>query len=204
MTSLMFEYLPWKALHYRLRPWMHTVSLHLGAFGAPTPKLTKLVGMCGWLPKLKRPLAASDKERIEEEGIKTAVCHGTKRKVSGSKHLKATQTYPVEFGAAVAFHFSQASAANTSGAASASSSAASASSSAALAATSLDAATAACATLPEWERPLLECAMQSMASAQGDFKLWAECKPWWLEDIIRDDDAYWDARLAQEHSLQLE
>ena len=61
MTSLMFEYLPWKALHYRLRPWMHSASLHLGAYGAPTPKLTKLVGMCAWLPKLKRPLAASDK-----------------------------------------------------------------------------------------------------------------------------------------------
>ena len=214
VSSLMFEYLPWKALRYRLRPWIRSTSLHLGAYGAPTPKLTKLMGMCEWLPRLKRPMAAQDKDRIEADGIRTAVCHGTKRKVSGSKHLKATQTYPVEFGAAVACQFSEALASVTAAASATSSTAAAsaASSSAAAAGASATDGQVALATrtkraqaeLPSYEWPLFDVTMQSLADGEGDGELWAECKPWWLEDILRDDDAYWDARLKQEHSLELE
>ena len=192
-SSLMFDYVPWRVLQNRLWPWMRWVNLHLGAFGAPTPKLTKLIGTCEWLPKLKRPLGNTERSRIEDANVRTAHANSGGR-VSGSKHLKATQTYPVEFGAAVAVEF-------------AGSYGGFGHEAAVALATKTEAAVAlatktelALATMPKAERPHLSFEVPFNA---GDDELWVSAD-WWLQDILKGEKDHWDARLAQEHSLELE
>ena len=181
-SSLMFDYVPWRLLQHRLWPWMRWVSLHLGAFGAPTPKLTKLIGTCEWLPKLKRPLGNTERSRIEDADVKTALKNKGGR-VSGSKQLKATQTYPVEFGAAVAVEFSG----SYSGFGHE--------------AVALATKTAlALATMPISERPHVRFGVPFKA---GDDELWVSAD-WWLQDILKGEKDHWDARLEQGHSLELE
>ena len=104
-SSVLFDYRPWRMLFERLRPWI--ITTHLGAFGAPTPKLTKLAGTAPWLPELKRSLQPADKARMCADPVSTVVKSRDGR-VSGSKALKGTQSYPLEFGAAIAVEFARA------------------------------------------------------------------------------------------------
>ncbi len=101
-SSLMFEYCPWVVLAEGLRP--RFVRSYMGAFGADTPKLTLLVGTAPFLGELKRGLRPSDGQRIRNLDVSL-----TKRsadgRISGSKALKGTQSYPLGFGNAVAAAF---------------------------------------------------------------------------------------------------
>ena len=98
-SSLMFGYLPWACVAEGLRP--SVIRTHMGAFGGPTAKLTLIAGTAPFLQDLKRSLSPEDSARIEELQIRTAIKAGGGG-VHGSKDLKATQAYPLQFGTAVA------------------------------------------------------------------------------------------------------
>ena len=98
-SSLMFRYLPWACVAEGLRPSF--IRTHMGAFGGPTAKLTLLVGTAPCLPDLRRSLAPEDQARIAELQVRTAV-KAAGGGVHGSKELKATQAYPLQFGMALA------------------------------------------------------------------------------------------------------
>ena len=98
-SSLMFGYLPWACVAEGLRP--SVIRTHMGAFGGPTAKLTLIAGTAPFLQDLKRSLSPEDSARIEELQIRTAIKAGGGG-VHGSKDLKATQSYPLQFGTAVA------------------------------------------------------------------------------------------------------
>ncbi len=80
---------------------------HLGAFGACTPKPVVLYGTAPWLVGTLDGIRCSPNraQEIRDKGVKTAHVYydaqGRKR-VQGSKELKATQEYPLRFGRAVA------------------------------------------------------------------------------------------------------
>ena len=98
-SSLMFGYLPWSLVAEGLRP--RQVRTHMGAFGGNTAKLTLLVGTAPFLGELQRSLTPADHARIDELEVRTAVKEAGGG-VRGSGHdLKATQSYPVQFGVAV-------------------------------------------------------------------------------------------------------
>ncbi|MCP4239277.1 MAG: hypothetical protein GY772_01835 [bacterium] len=82
------------------------IRTFMGAFGADTPKLTLLVGTAPFLGELQRGLRPSDRQRIQNLGV-SLVVRSSSGTVSGSKHLKATQSYPLGFGSAVGIAFAR-------------------------------------------------------------------------------------------------
>ena len=58
--------------------------------------------------------------------------------------------------------------------------------------------------LPDEQLPMMKFGLQGPAWACGDEKLWAASAAWWVRDILEGDKDCWDARLVQEHALELE
>ncbi len=102
-SSRMFEYCPWVVLAEGLRPNIGMVRTFMDAFGADTAKLL-LVGTAPFLGQLKRGLRPSDTQRIKNLDV-SLVVRSSAGRISGSKDLKATQSYPLGFGNAVAAAF---------------------------------------------------------------------------------------------------
>ena len=85
------------------------VRLQMGAFGMEAVKDTVLLGSAPYLPLLERRMDAQDRQALRE-GSRLQVVHkyvdvqGRKR-CHGARDLKATQSYPMGFGAAHALAF---------------------------------------------------------------------------------------------------
>ena len=176
VSSLMFDYTPWYVLLQGLRSRIKRVNVHLGAFGAASPKLTKLVGTAAWLPSLHRSMQESDWVRIRKEGVSTTVKHEDGR-VSGSKDLKASQTYPLEFGAAVAVAFTESS-------------------------VSKSEEPEASASNPTAAEASVSDTIEQLFTQNGDAPMWHVDATWFLRDLILD--VPWDAHVLVEQSLPLE
>ena len=73
------------------------VTTHMGAFGAATMKKTKLWSCDDMVLDLKRVPTPADKLRFAE-APRLATVDPITGGVSGSKHLKASQAYPPEYG----------------------------------------------------------------------------------------------------------
>ncbi len=109
-SSVMFQFPPMKRFAE-----MHNVAtakLQLGAYGAATRKDTILWWAAPYLAELVRILSPHDRERLQNERVKTTAVYtdsvGMKR-CHGVAALKGTHTYPVLFGTshALCFHRAQ-------------------------------------------------------------------------------------------------
>ena len=81
-------------------------NFNMGAYNAPSKKPTKLYSNRTWPGDLRKKLPANSKfAKLDIARAKTNA--SGKRTVSGGKHLKATQTYPRDFGKAVSKQFAK-------------------------------------------------------------------------------------------------
>jgi hypothetical protein len=77
------------------------ITTFMGAFGAPSPKMTFLLGSPSWLHHLVRTIKRSDFKVAELDIVTRAVVNG-KHTFTGCVGLKKTQEYPVGYGRATA------------------------------------------------------------------------------------------------------
>jgi hypothetical protein len=77
------------------------ITTFMGAFGAPSPKMTSLLGSPTWLHRLKRTIKRSDFKIAGLDIVSRAVVNG-KHTYTGSTGLKKTQEYPAGYGRATA------------------------------------------------------------------------------------------------------
>jgi hypothetical protein len=108
LSSIMFQYPAWQRFLDRHRSVLQ-VNLEKGAFGAGSKKPTMLVGTAPYLPALGRRMSALQRHELDARGavLTTIVTEDEagNRRAHGSQHLKATQSYPLAFGAAHANAF---------------------------------------------------------------------------------------------------
>eukprot|EP00969_Alexandrium_andersonii_P332354 14687008-Alexandrium_andersonii.AAC.1 len=75
----------------------------MGMFGASSPKATRLWGSHKWLLALRRKLKrGAVKTDLRNPVVKNYIDKFGRRKVQGASGLKKTQSYPIEFGRALA------------------------------------------------------------------------------------------------------
>jgi hypothetical protein len=80
---------------------IHQITTFMGAFGAPSPKMTFLLGSPTWLHRLVRTIKRSDFKTAGLDIVSRAVVNG-KTTFTGSTGLKKTQEYPAGYGLATA------------------------------------------------------------------------------------------------------
>ena len=75
----------------------------MGAYGGSSPKATTLMGTVPWLHRLHKKMEHGERMSLRQDSTKQVTVKYTDSKgearVSGGKDLKATQAYPVGFGA---------------------------------------------------------------------------------------------------------
>ena len=120
----MWEYPAFKRFLERHGSRVFRVKLQMGAFGLGAVKDTVLLGSAPYLPSLQRRLDPAERRALEDGRLqvvhKYTDAQGRKH-CHGAADLKATQSYPLGFGAAHALAFQAWDAPATAGAASSSS-----------------------------------------------------------------------------------
>ncbi len=113
-TTRMFKYPAVEAFRERA-PDCSSCKLNMGAYGLLAEKLTILFGNAPYLPVLSQRVSHSDRLGIQLRSDRLETSHRYtdsegRARCQGGKHLKATQAYPLGFGAAhaLAFKFSEA------------------------------------------------------------------------------------------------
>ncbi len=202
VSTIMFEYAPFKRFLQRHAPLIKTARLHMGAFGLLAEKQTVLLGTAPHVEQLTRAMSTTDKHDLRERADAVRTVHTKfdvvgRRRVQGTRDLKSTQAYPLQFGAAHALAFQSCSTASSSGAAAA----ATAPAASAPAATAGPAATAAAATGPPTTAPAALAApafeLDSDSEHEGDDG------PWYMADFCPWRPDYWHDNSRAEAQLPL-
>ncbi len=185
-SSCMFQYGPF-ARFLAQRPAVCQVTTYMGAFGMQAPKCTLLLGDAPHLEQLRVAMDSEDRRVLAATAVRTArryLDSSGRLRSQGTSALKATQSYPLGFGAAQALAF-QAADRQPAAAGSWPPAAAGAGPSVAPAAAGCRPPAAAGAIAGEhvaWDLPDTD-------EEQGE---------WYLEDVRRWDRAYWHDNAAGE------
>jgi len=100
-SSSLFEFHPRRRmLEDVLGPHLHRLHLWMGSYGSGSPKATYLYSNHHELAALWRPLGRQAPKTVQT--VIESVSATGKRWVTGSADLKGTQSYPPDFGRAVA------------------------------------------------------------------------------------------------------
>lgn len=111
LSSLLFDFPPFKRLVSRFG--FVSVSAHMGFYGAPTLKPTRLVGSALFLPDLAQKCGVLHRRRLAAASARLGLQVVKKRQVAGrtrvdgGRSLKGTQQYPIGYGVSVGAAWTQ-------------------------------------------------------------------------------------------------
>lgn len=104
-SSLLFDHPRMARFLARHQDIIYKAVLDMGCWSLRSPKATLLVGTAPYLPHLSRKMSSCEREAMVDSAMaiqtaKTYFDKEGKKRTSGLRALKSTQSYPVGFGAA--------------------------------------------------------------------------------------------------------